>query len=199
MKVLGRRIVKKWGFVLPLIIIIIFIFLISGYRFTALSAAKGNAFLSNDEVLMAQYDTGSSFIFLFKNDEEKIYQTVLSEKSGLLYRSSVSTDFPYSSDIIQTVGGMSFTTINDAATLLSVISYDEEVAYIEAGIGPELEKKKINKGERIYFLFPFSEQIDFLHPTAFDKDGKKLYYYGYPKDTNVLSNEDLKWHKISEQ
>ncbi|RHW43317.1 hypothetical protein D1B31_01210 [Neobacillus notoginsengisoli] len=190
---------KKWIFVIPMLIVIIMIYFISGYRFTALSAAKSNAFLSKDAELMEEYDTGSSAVFLFKNDEEKIYQTVLSERSGLFFRSSASTNTPYSSDKIQTIGGISFTSEKDAGTLLSVISYDEEVAYIEAGIEPNIERKEINKGERISFLFPFGEQIDFLYPTAFNKDGKKLYYLGYPNDTNILKNEDFKWHKIEGQ
>ena len=182
---------KKWRFVVPTIIVFVLIFFISGNRLNALSAAKSNTFLAKDAELMEKYDTGSSVIFLFKSDEQKIYQTVLTEKSGLFFRSSASTNTPYSSDKIQTVGGISFTSEKDEATLLSVISYDEEVAYIEAGVESYLERKEINKGERISFLFPFSEQIDFINPTAFNKDGKKLYYFGYPKDTNVLKSEDL--------
>jgi hypothetical protein len=139
---------------------------------------------------------GSFLIVISKSDKEEIYQTVLSEKAGVFFRSGVSTNIPYSSDKIQTVGGISVTNENDASTLLSVLSYDEEVAYIEAGVEPNIERKEINKGERISFLFPYSEQIDFLNPTAFNKDGKKLYYYGYPKNTSVFKSEDFKWHKI---
>lgn len=190
---------KKWIVVIPVFIVITLIFFLSEYRFTALSAAKNNAFLSKDAELIEHYDTGSSVVFLFKSDEEEMYHTLLSEKSGVFFRSSVSTNIPYSSDKIQTVGSISVTTENHESTLLSVISYDEEVAYIEAGVEPNVERKEINKGERISFLFPFSEQIHLLNPTAFNKDGKKLYYYGYPKDTNVLKSEDLKWHKIDEQ
>ncbi|MGV2942004.1 hypothetical protein AB5I83_20550 [Mesobacillus sp. LC4] len=190
---------KKWIFFISLLIVIVLIFIISGYRFTALSSAKSNSFLSKDAELMEKYDTGTSVIFLFKSDKEEMYQTVHSEKSDVFFRSSVSTNIPYISDEIQTVGAISVTTENDAATLLSVISYDEEVAYIEAGVEPNVERKAISKGERISFLFPFSEQIDFLYPTAFNKDGKKLYYYGYPKDTNVFKSEDFKWHKIEGQ
>ncbi|MGM0844949.1 MAG: hypothetical protein ACQEUT_08225 [Bacillota bacterium] len=187
---------KKWRLVIPLLIVIVMIFFINGYRFTALSAAKSNSFLADDAELLEKYDSGSSVIFLFKSDEEEIYQTVHSEKSGLFFQSRISTYMPYSEDEIQTVGGISVTTERNAATLLSVISYDEEVAYIEAGVEPNVERKEISKGERISFLFPFSEQIDFLYPTAFNKDGKKLYYYGYPKGTNVFRTEDIKWHEI---
>ncbi|MFS0688995.1 hypothetical protein AB1K89_07120 [Sporosarcina sp. 179-K 8C2 HS] len=189
---------KNRKFVIPLLIVITLIFFLSGYRFTALSAAKSNSHLPKDAELMEQYETDSFGIFLFNIAEEERYQTVLSEKSGVFFRSSVSTDIPYSSDKIQTVGGMSVITSNGEVTLLSVISYDEEVAYIEAGVEPYVERKEVNKGERISFLFPFSKQIDFLYPVAFNNDDKKLYYYGYPKDTNVLLSEDLKWHKIDE-
>ncbi len=190
---------KRWIFVIQMSMVLICILFINGYRFTALGAAKSNTFLTKDAELIEQYDTGSSVIFLFKNDEEEIYQTVLSEKSGVFFRGSVSTNIPYSSDEIQTNGAISFTTDSDSATLLSVISYDEEVAYIEAGVEPNVERKEINTGERVYFLFPFSEQIDFLYPSAFNKDGNKLYYYGYPKETNQWKSEEFKWHKIDLQ
>lgn len=190
---------KKLRFVVPAIIVIVFIYFISGNRLSALGAAKSTPFIAKDAELMEKFNTNSSIIFLFKSDKQKIYQTILTEKSGLFFRSSASTDTPYSTDKIQTVGGISFTSEKDEATLLSVISYDEEVAYIEAGVEFNIERKEINKGERISFLFPFSEQIDFINPTAFNKDGKKLYYFGYPKDINVIKSEDLKWHKIEEQ
>ena len=190
---------KKWIFVIQLSAVIISIFFISGYRFTALSAAQNNAFLTKDVELIEQYNTGSSVIFLFENDEEEIYETILSEKSGVFFHRSSATYIPDSSDKIKTIGAISFTIESDSATLLSVISHDEEIAYVEAGVEPNIKRKEINTGERVDFLFPFSEQIDFLHPSAFNKAGNKLYYYGYPKETNVWKSEDLKWHKIDVQ
>ena len=84
--------------------------------------------------------------------KQRYTKRYLSEKSGVLFRSRVSTNIPYSSDEIQTVGGISFTTGNDAATLLSVISFDEEVAYIEAGIEPIVERKEIQQWRTYFFL-----------------------------------------------
>ncbi|MFJ7973658.1 hypothetical protein [Psychrobacillus sp. NPDC096389] len=188
---------RKGVKVLPVLIIIIVLFIFNGYRFTALSAAKGNPLLSKDAELVEAYDTGKSTIFLFKNDNEEIFQTVLTEKYGFLFRSSASTIVPFSADMIQTVGGFSFTGENDAATLLSVISNTEEVAYIEVGVDTDLERKAIRKGERISFLFPFSEQVDFLNATAFNHEGEALYYYGLAENVSqVHIPEDLKWHKI---
>jgi hypothetical protein len=47
---------------------------------------------------------------------------------------------------------------------MSVLSNDEKVAYIEAGVEPHVERREVSKGERVTFLFPFSEQIDKLNP-----------------------------------
>ncbi|NBI28630.1 hypothetical protein [Chengkuizengella marina] len=187
---------KKWKFVIPMIVVIILIYFFIGYRLSALGAAKNHTFLSKDAELMEEYDTGSTSIFLFESDDEEMYRTVLVEKLGLLFRSRHSTFINYNSDNLQTVGAISFTMENDAATFLSIVSNNEEVAYIEAGVEPYIERKEIKKGERIFFLFPFMKQIDFLNPMAFDEFGNKLYYYGYPKNTNVFKSEDLKWHKI---
>ncbi|MBM6619605.1 hypothetical protein [Bacillus suaedaesalsae] len=188
---------KKYSYLVLIVVVVVLLFLmISGYRFTALSAANANSFLSNDAELMEEYTTSSYKIFLFKSDIDKQYQSVLSEKFWLFYRSPLSTNIPYSSDNIQTIGGISITTEDDAATMLSVISHDDEVAYIEAGDEHHTERKNVTKGERISFLFPFSQQIDHLHATAYNQNGKPLYYYGYPKSTNVFRSEDLKWHKI---
>jgi hypothetical protein len=145
-----------------------------------------------------KYDAGTYVIYLFKSNDKKLYRTVLAEKSGLLYRSSSSTYIPYSNDSLQTVGGMSYRTDKKAFTLLSVISFDDDVAYLEAGAEQDLQRVEIIKGEHISFLFLFSKQIDLLNASAFNKNGKKLYYYGYPKGTTSFNSNDLKWHKVYE-
>ena len=188
---------KKLKFIIPVLIVIMLIYFLGGYRFTALSAAKSNVYLPKDAQLMEQYDSDSSVIFLFKSDKEKMYRTVLAEKKAFFYQSRLSTYIPYNSDEIQTVGGISYTTKNNMASLLSVISYDEEVAYIEAGIEPYRESKEIKKGELTTFLFSTNNQIDQLHAVATNKEGEALYYYGYPKNAPTINlNKDLKWYKI---
>ncbi|KAB2951510.1 hypothetical protein F9B85_11930 [Heliorestis acidaminivorans] len=189
---------KKLMITLPILLVIVFIFFISEFRFTAVSSAKNHSFLENDAELIGEYKVGSSFIFLFKSDKEELYRTVLTEKDGLFYRSNVSTYTPYSSDKIQTAGVLNVSTGNTDATFISIISNDEEVSYIEVGVEPNVKSKRINMGERVTFLFPVSKQIYLLNPTAFNKDGEKLFYYGLPKDTNVFNTDDIKWHKVAE-
>ncbi|MED4015164.1 hypothetical protein [Sutcliffiella cohnii] len=86
----------------------------------------------------------------------------------------------------------------EAATYLSVLSTNDEVAYIEVGIEPDVIRREIRADEMVSFYFPFSQQIDFLHPTAYDKDGNALYYYGYPKNSTTFSTDDFKWHRIDD-
>jgi hypothetical protein len=175
--------------------IAVFMFLLSNYRFTPESAAQSNSSLTDDFEYVDQTGIGEARVLLFKSDVKEEYRTVLAEKSGLLYRSNYSTYTPYTSDPLQLVGGMSVTTEENALTYLSVISNDDNVAYIQAGVEPHIERREVSKGERITFLFPFSEQIDKLNATAFDGNGKKLYYFGYPKGTNMFRQEDFRWHK----
>jgi hypothetical protein len=193
---------KKWKFVITIasmFLVIILILVGFGYRFTALSAATSNTFVSNSSVLIEEWNTGFSSLFLFKNDKEETYRTVRSEKSGFLYRNRDSTYVPNSDDDIKTIGGMSYRTDNEEFTLLVIESNVNEVAYIEAGRELEREKQEINQGERISFLFPYSKQIDRLNAIAFNEDGEELYYYGYPENTNHIDlNEDLRWHKIEQ-
>jgi hypothetical protein len=191
---------KKLRFIIPLLFVIIFILFISGYRFTALSAANNNSFLTKDDELIDEFDTGKSQIFLYKNEKEGIYRTVLTERTAFLYYSNSSTFIPNNTNLIRTIGGMSVTSKNDEFSLLVVESYDKEVAYIEAGKEENRIRKYVKDGERIHFLFPYSIQIDLLNAVAANKDDEVLYYFGYPGNaTHINLNKDLIWRKIDEQ
>ncbi|MCA1060098.1 hypothetical protein LCL96_14260 [Rossellomorea aquimaris] len=70
------------------------------------------------------------------------------------------------------------------------------MAYIEAGIGADRKRKAVEEGQRVSFLFPYSQQVDQLDAKAFDESGQELYYYGYPKEAvNIFDDKDLKWHE----
>jgi len=73
--------------IIPLLFVILLLDFLSGYRFTALSAAKSHAFLTKDAELMEQYEIGSTGVFLLKSDVEQEYRTVLTQKSGVFHSS----------------------------------------------------------------------------------------------------------------
>ncbi|AST91895.1 MULTISPECIES: hypothetical protein [Sutcliffiella] len=189
---------KRWLIVIPLLLIGALFLYINGYRLTPENAANSHSFLPKDAILIEQVPIESSTIFVYKSDKEKRYLTVLSEKTGFLYRSGTSTYTPFVSDTLQTVGVISFWNDREATTYLSVLSTNDEVAYIEVGIEPDVIRREIRADEMVSFYFPFSHQIDFIHPTAYDKDGNALYYYGYPKNSTTFSTDDFKWHRIDD-
>ncbi|WP_409368520.1 hypothetical protein [Lysinibacillus sp. 38-6] len=182
---------KKVGIVFALLLIVVVIF--NGYRLTPLSAAKANPFVTNDYELVDKYHIDSSSFYLFKSEAKKEYITVDVNQKNFMYRSSTSTSIPYSSDLLQTIGGFSIRYDDKEVTLFVVLSNDEEVTSIGIQTGNKDEIKNITKGETIHFLLPFSKQIDQLNAKAFDKEGNALYYYGW-NEGHIKSN--LKWHKL---
>ena len=184
---------KKITISLALICICIVVFIFGGYRFTPLAAAKANSFVTKDYELVGEYKNGSSIFYLFKSDEKQEYRTVYVNQNNFTYRSNSSTIIPYSKDSLQTIGGMSIQYEDETATVFIIHSLDEKVTSISLESDLGIENKEISKGEIVYFLLPFTKQIDQLNAVALDRDGNKLYYYGYESD-NSFNN--LKWYKI---
>lgn len=181
---------KKTSIGVALIVICIVFFIFGGYRFTPLAAAKANSFVTKDFELIGEYKNDSSIFYLFKSDSKQQYRTV-HVNHNLIYRSNSSTVIPYSKDSLQTIGGMSIREEDETATVFIVHSLDEKVASISIDTEFGIESKKITKDEIVYFLLPFSKQIDQLNAVALDKNGNKIYEYGYESD-NLIN--DLKWN-----
>ncbi|MCD8510427.1 MAG: hypothetical protein LRY73_11560 [Bacillus sp. (in: Bacteria)] len=176
-------------------VLFFYFFGLTGYRFTPLSAAKGNPFISSDYELIDEFHGETAFLYLFKSEEEEMYRTVLSEREGIFYRSPVSISIPMTYNQIRTIGAMSSANDNgESFSLLVIESFDEDVAYIEAGRELKRERQEVKKGESVTFLFPYSKQIDHLNAIAFNEDGEKLYYYGYPNNQIFPNYKDLKWY-----
>lgn len=188
---------KKVGIVFALLLtgvfIFIFIFIFSGYRLTPLSAGKANPFVTNDYELVDKYEIDSNSFYLFKSDDKKEYITVDVNRKNFIYRSNTSTSIPYSNDLLQTIGGLSIRYEDKGVTLFVVLSNDDKINSIGIKTENNDEMKNITKGEPIYFLLPFSKQIDQLNATAYDKAGNELYYYGWNEGNN---KSNLKWHRI---
>lgn len=174
-------------------LVAVYVFLISGYRFSAQSAARSNAFITKSYHLFASYKTDPYGIFLFKSDVDKMYRTALSKRSGILYRSGDSVYIPYQSGALITVGSMDDLDPKNGFTFMSFKSNSSNIAYIEAGVKPNRERKEITKGQSVYFLF--EHHVSQPDVEAFNKQGRELYYYGYPKNTNVFGN-NFGWHKV---
>ncbi|WP_097074064.1 hypothetical protein [Ureibacillus xyleni] len=163
-------------------------YFLEGYRFTPFAAAKANGFVTDDYELVEKIEEDSIF-YLFKSDEKQEYRTVHVKQNAQTYYSYASTFIPYGEDNLQTIGGMSIRYEDEKATLFVLLSKDEAIDSIVVHTEFGDEKKKILKDKPLYFLFPYSQQIDHINATAFDKNGNELYYY---KDVD----QNLKWQEI---
>jgi hypothetical protein len=54
-------------------------YMVTGFKFTALSAVKSNPHITKDFKVVGKYVGGTSVIYLFKSNDKKQYRTVLSE------------------------------------------------------------------------------------------------------------------------
>jgi hypothetical protein len=186
---------------LALMIICVVIFILIGYRFTPLSAAKAHSFVTKDDELIGQYKDDSSIFYLFKNDKEQQYRTVYVQKRLFIYVGNTSTYISYTDDPIQTIGGMSIDNKLNSATLLIVRSLDENISSIIIETENHTEKKPVPDDGIVHFLVPYSKPLAQLYPIALNKSDEPIYYFGYEKNYSkevdshvILAN--LKWHKI---
>ncbi|HDK27316.1 MAG TPA: hypothetical protein ENG48_09585 [Candidatus Atribacteria bacterium] len=187
---------KRLFFIIVIVMIIVF-FLMSGHRLTPDGAAKAHAFLEKNAKIVKEIEIGWGRAYIYKINY--YYRTVLVVKNGFLWRSPVSMTTENSADKkdnIRTIGWMNYSNNREAITILAVKSYDDEIAYIEAGTDIDREKKEIRKDETVVFLWEKPFYIDNINPIALSRNNKLCYRYGYPEDTNIFRAEELKWHKV---
>ena len=189
-----RKAYAKIVLVIAIMIVAIWYCYLGGYRFTPLEAAHFD--IGENSVPFGNVDFGWGKVILFNTPNGP--RTVLAIRSGFLWRApDVCTLDKLSSDKINTVGWMSYNSSKNQATVLAVQSSDPNVAFIEMGSASEQEKKAVKTGTPIIFSWNKLIQFYDLKPTALSKDGAPLYEYRYPKNTNVISSNDLKWYPVN--
>ncbi|GIM30289.1 hypothetical protein CPJCM30710_29550 [Clostridium polyendosporum] len=88
---------------------------------------------------------------------------------------------------------------NKQITVISVQTTDPNVKLIEAGSGPDKQRKPIDVNETVIFswdkVIPFNE----INAVAYNKNNVKVYEYRYPKNTTIIRTEDLRWYGMLQQ
>lgn len=174
---------------LAVICILMIVLLYSaGYRLTGLQAAKEHFEVGRDAQLIGQerYDWGNIYIF----NTPKGYRTAISERFGLLWSAKNAFYMFENSDLIKTIGWAN----NEKATLYAVEVTDEKVAYIEIGTGADRIRKNISGTIPVIFSWNKPIRWNDFNGIAYSKEGEPIYEYRYPKDTNFIKHEDLRWY-----
>lgn len=185
----ANKIIIKRIVVLSIPVLVLLI--ISGYRLTGIQAAKAHFAVGRDVQLLGQvqYDWGSIYIL----NTPKGYRTAISERYGFLWRTQDATYMFENSDLIKTVGGVS---VLERATVYAVEVTDEKVSYIEIGPQPDRIRKYSGDGNPIIFSWDKSISWNDFNGIAYSKEGVPIYEYKYPRDTNFIKHEDLRWYPI---
>lgn len=182
--------------VIVLIMVIVIWFLYSrGYRFTAFDASKANPDVGKQAELLGSIDYDWAKVYFF--DTTKEHRTVLVIKEGLLWKAPTTVYINHNSDVVKTVGWMSFNDTKGQVMAIAVVTSDPNVSYVEIGSSTEKIRKEAKVG--VPMLFSWKKVIEFndLKPTAYSKDGKPLYEDRFPKNTNTVSTDDIRWYYVN--
>lgn len=181
---------------IAILLLIIIITYMLGYRFTPEQAARANSWIHKDSILMGREDFGAAQVYLFENQDK--YYTVIADYKFPFWRSGVNFWANKTEDKIKLVGWCSYTTGGKRITVVPVQCYDENVAYIEMGPEPERLRKDIPLKQTVIFSWEKSIPWNDLNGFAYSKDHKKLYRFGYEIKNNTINPSELRWFPFSQ-
>ncbi|MBJ6361742.1 hypothetical protein ACFOQM_10620 [Paenibacillus sp. GCM10012307] len=186
----------KLSIAIYMMVILSFVAYMLGYRLDGLSAARANAFVPKNSVLLDEVKFSWGGVYIFDSSEKPV--TAISiKKYGLLWSSNTSVWHYNYDDPIKTIGSISLNNAREKATVISVLVNDSNISYIEAGPEGNRINKQTQSREPITLSWDEAVQVDRLSPKAFDKNGKLLYEYRY-KETNFIRHEDLRWYPVTD-
>jgi len=170
-----------------LILAIIGVLYISGYRFTGEQAARAFFTVDKNSKYMTEVDYDWGTVYLFDTPEGP--RTVIAEKKSFLWVARTGFHLEKSEDGIQTMGW----AIDERCTVIALKVIDPDVSFIDAGDGNFRKRMHINGEEMIIFSWTAAVDWQRLNGIAYSGDGEILYEYRYPH-SNVIHMKDLKWH-----
>ncbi|MZQ81073.1 hypothetical protein GQF01_02850 [Paenibacillus sp. 5J-6] len=174
-----------------------YISFIGGTRFTPISAMKAQISVGSDITVFDQVDLPWGKVYLVDTPSGE-RTAVVRKKGPFWFCNSVTTfDNTNDSDPLRTIGWLNYqysgVTPSESAALIAVISNDSQVAYIEAGVGVDRVKKKIEPNEPLLIWWPKTFPGSTLKPVALSSEGKVLYEYRFAQE-NVTDTKTLRWY-----
>jgi len=166
----------------------------SGYRFSALAAAK--AAVGPNPKLFQEVDFDGDIVYLFDTAEGP--RTVLCTRSLFLWRSPIGFTLEASSTPVKTVGWMS----HEKRGLLAVEVTDPRVAFIEvghAGLFSERVRKEARIGELTVLKWEGSYSLSKLKPVALSSSGEVLYEYRNAVENGRIKGNIVQWYPVTDE
>jgi len=180
-----------------IIMIIMVVIYLGGYRPTANWASRANSFVNHEDELLEVSSQNGVYFHTYHQNEENQYLTTVTERGLLGYYSRVSQYQHENKNVpIDTITFLNYR--NDDNELLHYIMLKK--------IDDKVKSILIDSHEPIVLEFDENNEINVIlenvhdHTNvdilALDAQDESIYYYGYPKGSNHISADDFKWHKI---
>jgi hypothetical protein len=192
-------------FILSVLIGLIILYMgITGIRITPLQASRAHGFIEKKAELLKEIKLGESYLHVYYNPEEKLYRTSQTKRIGLFYKSNSSTwYYPHEEDKIRTLGGSNVQVKGAYESALYIANKDprvKEIAIIDSE-GNYVSRQPVKAEEPvvIQYKYPAGTNISNYTVAALNEEMDVLYYYGYEKDDNHLSDEEYKWHVMKNE
>jgi len=168
---------------------------LSGYRWSAMAAARANSFIGPAAQEYAHVEYAGGTVLLFKTKEGP--RTVLATRLGILWRAPDSTYFSSLKPApINTVGWMSSTINNHPITVVAVVVRSSRIKTVEVGPIGQRESQSVRLNTPL--LFSWNRMIAFndMNPLALSHSDKPIYEYRYPQNTSVIHPSEIKWYPV---
>ncbi|MDI6710778.1 MAG: hypothetical protein QME76_08875 [Bacillota bacterium] len=185
------------GLVIVLVVYVVCfgLLFLSGYRLSALAAAKAHFTVGPNAKLLQEVDFGGDIVYLLDTAEGP--RTVLCTRRFFLWRAPAAASLKACSSPVKTVGWVSY----EKGTLLAVEVTDPRVAFIEAGYSGPFSKR-VRKEARIGELIVFKWEGEgyFLYelkPVALSSSGEILYEYRYAVEGHRIMANTAQWYPVT--
>lgn len=171
----------------------IIISFISGARFSPDQAAKTSRWVENTSVLLGTAETPPYKVYIYENQDK--YRTILTGYKFPFWRYRGSSWANKTEDKVKLVGWCSYSDggAGKGITVVPVQSFDDRVAFIEMGSGPDLQRKPVKTGEVLLFSWEKSIKWNNLKAIACSGDNKVLYKLGYEVNNSKINMDELRW------
>ncbi|WP_143003154.1 hypothetical protein [Alkaliphilus peptidifermentans] len=187
---INKHTILKITFILLFIMVVSYIL---GYRLTGLQAAKAHFSVGKDPKYIdeVKYDWGT--VYLFDTDEGP--RTVISERYIFMWVARTGFHMMGNSDQISVIGWGN----NENCTVYAVKILDDKVSYIEMGKGEYRIRKYKDENNQMLFSWDIQVPWQDLNGIAYNSDGKELYLYKLRQENpNTIRMDQLKWYPIEE-
>lgn len=194
--------IRRTALVVAMLVIVILGVRLFGGPFTSLGALRSTLHSQKGATVIDDLNFGWAQVYLVKTNSG--YETTVVQRQGFFWRVLQTGVTSKTSDPVQTISRVSDDVNGHQLSVLAVETTNTHVHSIEAGEAragnygvptSKIQKKPIIPGHPV--VFTWNDTIVNYTAIALSSRGKELYYYGFPKNTDVITTSQFRWYPAS--